>query len=268
MLRFVLFDTTAWGPGDDSERTEKNIMWMLEALVQRNQEYLKQRPNTKRLYRSGVTYKQPQQFAGEVEEVKALRAALGKAAKFPHIKKALETVQDVLGGERFRDIGRIIENGGGDCDNLACWRAAELRQGGIPNIRPYMTKRRRADGGMTYHALVIWPSLAELSRLGLIPAELLRGRDDTNYETSEDSSLLLGMGGDRRKRDRLEEIRKNRERCDLLRAAKSTVARPAPLVAPVDLLEDVLGLRAARPQFARGADSAVTEIDRLLRRVA
>ena len=157
----------------------------------------------------------------------------------------------------FLADGTLAKN----CDNLAAWRVAELRQGRIP-ARPYMTKRRRFDGGVTYHALVIWPSLAELCRLGLIPAALLRGRDDVDYETSEDPSLLLGMGGARRIRDRAEEIRKNRERCDLLRAAKGSAVRAVPPAVPsVDFLEEVLGLRATRPR----SDSAVAEIDRILK---
>ncbi len=31
------------------------------------------------------------------------------------VKRVLELIQEVLGGERFRDIGRVLENGGGDC---------------------------------------------------------------------------------------------------------------------------------------------------------
>jgi hypothetical protein len=201
MLRYILVDTTMFGPGDDVEQTQKDLCWWMEALTQRNQDYLAQRPSTPRLYKSGVRYTTPMQFAGECEEVKALRDVLGGDAK--KVEGTLSRLQQVFGGERFRDIGRIIENGGGDCDNLACWRAAELRQAGI-KAKPFMTKRRRPDGGVTYHALVLWPPFGDVA-----------------YETTEDPSLLLGMGGPARKADRDEEIRKNQERCDILRARKN-----------------------------------------------
>ena len=208
MLPYVLFDLSLFGWGDDAEGARKNLVWLLEALAQRNQQYLKDHPSTPRLYQSGVRYEVPQQFAsGEVEEVAILRRALGSSAKKREVARVLETVQAVLGGERFRDIGRILERGSGDCDNLASWRVAELRQAGI-QARPYMTGRKRADGGTTYHALVLWPPFGNV-----------------NYVTSEDPSLLLGMGGAARAADRAEEIRKNAERCDILR--QHGVALPA-----------------------------------------
>lgn len=265
MLRFILIDSTMFEAGDDNMGTQKNIMWAIEFLVQRNAEYLKQRPNTRRLYRSGVKYMSPQQFLGDVNEVAVLKAALGKTADQPSVQRALETVQDVLGGERFRDIGRIIENGGGDCDNLAAWRAAELRQCGI-KADPYMTNRKRMDGGVTYHALVLWPSLRDLVRDGLLTEESIRGRSDADFQTTEDPSLLLGMGGESRKADRAEEIRKNQERCDLLRAAKSSPAalRSAPAVDA--LMDDVLGVR--RGNKAHGVDAAIAELDAMFRSAA
>jgi hypothetical protein len=209
-------------------------MWVMESLVQRNQAYLKARPNTPRLYQSGVVYKLPAQMDGEVPEVSLLKQFLSPSGlRDNRVLDVLDKIQAVLGGERFRDIGRIIENGGGDCDNVACWRAAELRQAGI-KARPYMTSRIRPDGGTTYHALVLWPP---------IPG--------ANYVTSEDPSLLLGMGGPARAAERAEEIRKNAERCDLLRGKKPSATSPlSPAADPeIDALEGALGLR--RPSRPR-----------------
>lgn len=201
----------------------------------------------------------PQQFGGDCEEVKIIRDALGRSAKSGNVARALETVQAALGGERFRDIGRILENGGGDCDNMSAWRTAELRQLGNVAARPFMTHRLRLDGGSTYHALVLWPPFGSC-----------------NYETSEDPSLMLGMGGAGRATDRLEEIRKNEERCDILREMmrRGTPLRSltpgAPGFAPSadapisEVLDDVLGLR----RRALSSDGAVTAIDDLLRRMA
>jgi len=203
---------------DDTEQTRKDLMWFLEALTQRNQDYLRQRPNTPRLYKSGVRYAVPKQFDGECEEVSVLKRALGKAARERDVRRVLEKVQAVFGGEHFCDIGVILELGEIDCDGLACFRAAELRQMGI-QARPYMTSRERLGGGTTYHALVLWPPFGNV-----------------NYVTSEDPSLLLGMGGSERAADRAEEIRKNKERCDIIRkyGVKRNVAAQ---------MEEALGLR-------------------------
>ncbi len=211
---------------DDVEQTRKDLCWWMEALTQRNQDYLRQRPNTPRLYKSGVVYDAPQQFSGDCETVKVLRNAIPRgAASQRDVRRALELVQAVLGGEHFCDIGVILELGKIDCDGMACWRAAELRQGGIP-ARPYMTHRDRLGGGTVYHALDLWPPMPTCP-----------------YVTSEDPSMLLGMGGPGRSAERQEEIRKNQERCEILAAMKQgRLARPA----PDDLesaLDGILGFR-------------------------
>jgi hypothetical protein len=80
-----------------------------------------------------------------------------------------------------------------NCDNVASWRAAELRELGV-NAKPYITWRQRPDGGYTYHVVTRYPD-----------------------GTIEDPSLLLGMGGIARDADRKEEERKLGERMgDLL----------------------------------------------------
>lgn len=232
---------------DNTAAARKDLMWVLEALTQRNQSYLKQRPKTPRLYQSGVKYQVPQQFDGDCEEVRVLRQALGDSANRGAVADVLDTVQAALGGERFRDIGRIIDNNGGDCDNLGCWRAAELRQHGI-QASPYMTGRARPDGGTTYHALVIWPPFGNVE-----------------YSTTEDPSLILGMGGLGRTVDRLEEIRKNEERSDILKkygikyVGKAAPVAPAETSAMESELEDILGMR--RRGTIDGA--AIAELDRI-----
>lgn len=203
MLRHIHLETMMFGPGDDEKETRKDLSWLLEGLTWRNAGYLKARPDTPRLYKSGVVYRRPKQFTGDCDETKILKAALGKSARNSDVRKALDLVQAVLGGEHFCDIGVILEMGAIDCDGLACFRAAELRQAGI-KASPYLTHRKRWDGGTTYHALVIWPPFGPVT-----------------YTTTEDPSLLLGMGGKDREKDRLKEIRKNQERCDILRGMKN-----------------------------------------------
>lgn len=208
MLRYILYDTTLFGDGEDRAEAERDLMWCLEALVQRNQNYLKHRPSTPKLYKSGVKWSAPKQLSGDVDEVTVLKKALGSAANRGEVARVLEKVQEVLGSEHFCDIGRILDLGEIDCDGLACWRVAELRQQGI-QARPFMTSRERPGGGTTYHALVIWPPLGTC-----------------NYETSEDPSLLLGMYQPQRKADRDIEIQKNVERCDILKKYGRRALRP------------------------------------------
>ncbi len=139
----------------------------------------------------------------------------------------------------FLADGTLVAN----CDGLACWRAAELRQAGIP-ARPMMTKRKRPDGGTTYHALVVWPPFGS-----------------TPHESSEDPSLLLGMGGTDRAADRAEEIRKNEDRCKDIRTMGASVLQPTGMNVD-NAIESVLGMRR-RPD----ADAAVAEVEKLLRGV-
>ncbi len=245
-LRFILFDTTCFAPGDDREETEVDLIFAMEALVMRDIDYLRQRPSTPKLYKSGVFWEKPLQFAGDCPEVATLKKALGRAAKQSDVKKALGLVQQVLGGERFRDIGRILENGKGDCDNLATWRCAELRMAGIP-ARPMMTSRLRPDGGVTYHAIVRWPPFGDA----------ISG--NPFQDTDEDPSLLLGMAQPDKKAERDEEIRKNIERCDYIRRRKAGMSAQPDLNT---LVEGVLGLHRGTPA------SVAQQIDRLIRRGA
>jgi hypothetical protein len=189
--------------------------------------YLKDHPDTPRLYESGVSYERPAQFQGECPEVVLLRELLGDRVRDPRAKDLLKLIQAVLGGERFRDIGRALKKKLIDCDNLATWRAAELRQAGIP-ADPYIKWRTRLDGGNTYHVLVRWPFAVDSAPDGFL----------------EDPSLLLGMGGPARKADRDREIWKNAERVKMMSAGKAPAAgaaRAAFKDEAASAIEDVLG---------------------------
>ena len=211
-LRFVLFELSLFESGADADNARTDLGWLLEALTQRDQAYLVDHPRTPRLYESGVIYERPAQFGGECEEVVILRQALGDKAREPRVKKILELVQAVLGGERFRDIGVLYERGSGDCDNVASARSAELRQAGIP-ASPYMVWRKRLDGGNTYHIQVRWPWSVDGTPEGYI----------------EDPSLLMGMGGPGRAADRQKEIDKNIARAKKLASGEMKLSATSPL---------------------------------------
>ena len=189
MLRHVLFDLSLFSDESDRANSQKRVLALLQALTYCNQLYLRNNPGTPLIYKSGIKYKVPQQFEeDDTSEVGVLRQYLERQGAPREVWQALHSVNGMVGGEKFRDIPRIIENNGGDCDNLGAWRAAELRELGI-RAQPYITWRRRPDGGMTYHVIVRWPD-----------------------GSSEDPSLLLGMGGAAKAKERHEEERKLAER--------------------------------------------------------
>jgi len=97
MLRNVWYELTCFDRKDKRKETEKDLVWLMEALVQRNQDYLARRPNTPRLYKSGVVWSAPKQLDGDCEEVKILRDALGPKVTDRDVQRALDKVQDVLG---------------------------------------------------------------------------------------------------------------------------------------------------------------------------
>ena len=124
----------ARGQGLDRRHSQKGVLWLMETMIRLNELVLNQFPDTPLLYESGVVY--------EREDDK----------------------------EDWQDILHIIASGSGDCEDLACWRAAQLRRMGV-RAGPYITWRK-TPRGMIYHALVRLPS-------GKI----------------EDPSLALGMRG-------------------------------------------------------------------------
>jgi len=202
MLRHILFDVALFP--DESERasSQKRVLWLLEALTRCNQLYLREHPETPLIYQSGIKYIVPEQFEkAKLPQVAKVREYLNKKAP-ADIVEAFDSMAEMVGsGEHFRDIPRIIENGGGDCDNVASWRCAELREKLRIPAKPYITWRKRPDGGTTYHVVTAYPD-----------------------GTIEDPSRLLGMQpGPEGDIARAEEERKLGERLgDLLRGDLSS----------------------------------------------
>lgn len=97
------------------------ILASLENLTKLNQLWLWAHPETPKIYESGVVY----------QREKPRR-------------------------EMWQSIPFIIARGSGDCEDLACWRAAELRCEG-KYARPAITVRRRIrgpfKGGILVHVI-------------------------------------------------------------------------------------------------------------------
>jgi len=61
------------------------------------------------------------------------------------------------GQEDWQDIPTTMKLGWGDCEDLACWRAAELRVRHNVQAEPTFIWKLRANGGYLYHILVKYP---------------------------------------------------------------------------------------------------------------
>ena len=129
----ITFDIVLFKDKQDSQRSKKAMLYLLEALSQVNLTWLQKYP-TLPLYKTRVVY--------EAEET-----------------------------EIWKDVPNVLNDGYGDCEDLACWRVAELRKAGIA-ARPYISWRTMPSGAVRFHALVLRPD----------------GR-------IEDPSLALGMHG-------------------------------------------------------------------------
>lgn len=154
MMQPVVFKVQLFaGPGD-LERSEEALLWMLEALCKVNEGELKRKPYPP-LYESGVHYEREN------------------------------------GTENWLDIPHIIEAGWGDCEDLACWRVAELRMKG-ETVGPYI-RFRRVNGVYHFHALVLHYEPIKHSKAG---PPLLRRESGKRFRpvAVEDPSLRLGMG--------------------------------------------------------------------------
>jgi hypothetical protein len=115
MMQPILFKVRLFtGPGD-RPRSQTALLWLLEALCKVNQGHLEEKAYPA-LYRSGVRYRRED------------------------------------GTEEWLDIPTILAVGFGDCEDLACWRVAELRLAGV-KASPY-ARFRLIKGVHHYHALV------------------------------------------------------------------------------------------------------------------
>jgi hypothetical protein len=115
--------------------TPRVVGHLLHALTAIDLDFLRDNPATPALYRAGVRYREEPQ-----------------------------------GAERWRSIPWVLRAGWGDCEDLCCWRVAELRAAGERAFARSAFKRRA--GGWLVHVFV-----------------------ERGNGTLEDPSRLLGMKG-------------------------------------------------------------------------
>jgi hypothetical protein len=130
---------------------------ILEALVEVNQHYLREHPGVPLLYQSGVRYKE--EPARHAVLVMASNGFEGRV-------------------EEFASIQAVLERGWGDCDDLAPWRCAELRER-FKQRAHIRVDWRRTKSGRLFHIVVRKPD----PLTGLVSEE----------SPVEDPSAKLGM---------------------------------------------------------------------------
>lgn len=130
-MREIVIKAHLFGNQADRGRSQKTILILLNALVAINIEWLKEHPRTPPLYQSGIRYQH-------------------------------ETV------ENWQAIPELLASKRGDCEDLACYLAAELRVKGIA-ARPFLKSKTR-DGFTLFHVVVQLPNgqiLDPSRRLGM-----------------------------------------------------------------------------------------------------
>lgn len=143
-MRPLVLKLELFANGSELERqySQHCLLWCLECLINCNRSYLQFHPTTPRIYESGCKY----------------------------------THEDDT--EDWEAIPSIMRHGGGDCEDLGCWRVAELRESGEP-AKPYL-KFSEVEGFWHYH----------------IQVQRFRKDANGNWKAGqiEDPSALLGMG--------------------------------------------------------------------------
>lgn len=118
----VTFVSGLFGGRKNRELSNANLGVLLSALTEINVLELNAYPHIPDLYTSGVRYE-----------------------------------NEPVGVEDWTDILTTISRGYGDCEDLACWRAAELRVRHGIDARPYFSFRKVGPGKTLYHIQVAYP---------------------------------------------------------------------------------------------------------------
>ena len=122
MYRITFVTDLFNGPVDRAE-SHQVLEILLNALFQIDMAYLRNHPNTPRIYQAGVRYQ-----------------------------------EEVAPQEDWRDIPTCLRERTLDCEEAACWRAAELNvRDGIKAV-PIYSFRTLPNGDVVYHIRVQYPN--------------------------------------------------------------------------------------------------------------
>ncbi len=136
-------------------RRAELLQHFLDALGSINDVWLKEHPETPLLYSSGVTYQH--------EDSK----------------------------DEWRDIPSVLDAGSSDCEDLASWRAAELRAHGV-SAETLLKWQQFPEGGTLYHVVVFRRNVSRDLPPGWDkPGQRVLYRYEDGW--IEDPSRVLGM---------------------------------------------------------------------------
>jgi hypothetical protein len=107
------------GDEKDWRYSQNSLKWLLEALTNCDREYLRLYPETPMLYDAGVKYARED------------------------------------GTEDWAGIRQVLKRKCGDCEDLAAWRAAELRERFGEPARAFLRFKRTPQGFWHYHIKVL-----------------------------------------------------------------------------------------------------------------
>lgn len=135
-MKAVIFKTSIFRTlsPKDIERGELALGLYLNTLFQLDKAYLQDYPSTPGLYQSGVRYKR-----------EPSRGRLRVGGDSP-----------ISGIEVWKDVCEVLKDGHGDCEDLACWRAAELYVRAKIDARPVWSVQNLSDTRL-YHIRVKYP---------------------------------------------------------------------------------------------------------------
>lgn len=109
------------GP-EDQTNSHRAMHHMLRALFEIDKDFLIANPSTPNIYESGVVYR-----------------------------------EEPPGYDDWADIPTVLLQRWGDCEDLACWRAAELFVRHHIDVKPTFVWKMMPDGGQIYHIQVLYP---------------------------------------------------------------------------------------------------------------
>lgn len=120
-LRPIDFRIDLFRSEGDRVNSEKVMMALLAGLCLQNIFFLQGHPGAPSIYRAGVRYQ-----------------------------------KEPPGQEEWQDIPNMLRTGNGDCEDLACWRVAELRVRHGVKAKPRLTYKK-AGAMFRYHVTVQYP---------------------------------------------------------------------------------------------------------------
>ena len=119
-MRNVTFRTEIFKTPKDRARGEFALNLYLETLFKLDVAYLRDYPDSPKIYESGTVYR-----------------------------------PEPVGEENWKTIPIILTDGFGDCEDLACWRAAELYAEGNRHVRPVAIAQPTGTPGFTLFHIVV-----------------------------------------------------------------------------------------------------------------